>query len=260
MTSVCADHQMGYILDSRLTRSRERARLRIAESRESTASEVSISKPVATSGANALRESSMNDEREPEEAVLGRLASGDPRAMQDLVNAYGGLVWSLALRFCPTRDDAEDATQDIFADLWKSAHRYREQRASERIFISMIARRRLIDRIRREKRRREFEPFAAGPASDQEISGDSGERGWDAQQAARAIQDLSPDQRRVLELSVGQGMTQREIAEVTETPLGTVKTHMRRGLIRLRDIMETNSPETGDGHDEQASPRREEPR
>lgn len=188
-------------------------------------------------------------ERDPEQAVLGRLANGDARAMQDLIDGYGGLIWSLALRFCPTRDDAEDATQEIFTDLWKSAHRYREQRASERVFISMIARRRLIDRLRREKRRREFEPFAAGLASDQEIGGDGGERGWDAEQAARAIQDLSADQRRVLEMSVGQGMTQREIAEATETPLGTVKTHMRRGLIRLRDQMATTASDGDAGAD-----------
>ena len=193
----------------------------------------------------------MTDGREPDTAVLARVAEGDPRAMQDLMKAYGGLVWSLALRFCPTRDDAEDATQDIFADIWKSAHRYSDQRASERVFISMIARRRLIDRIRREKRRREFEPFAAGPASDQQISGDGGERGWDAQNAAQVMQALSADQRRVLELSVAQGLTQREIAEATGTPLGTVKTHMRRGLIRLRELM-SDAAADGGGTDDAA--------
>ena len=186
----------------------------------------------------------MNEEREPDHAVLGRVASGDRGAMDDLIAAYGGLVWSLALRFCPSRDDAEDATQDIFADIWKSAHRYREQRASERVFISMIARRRLIDRIRREKRRRELEPVAAGPASDQQISGDGGERGWDAQRAAATLYALTDDQRRVLEMSMGQGLTQREIAAATNMPLGTVKTHMRRGLIRLRELMAASEAET----------------
>jgi len=259
VTSVSLDGNTGCPVVSRLTRLFGQARLAPADPRESSVSDAPISQPVTPRG-SAAPERSMSEEREPDQAVLGRLANGDPRAMQDLISAYGGLVWSLALRFCPTRDDAEDATQEIFADLWKSAHRYREQRASERVFISMIARRRLIDRIRREKRRREFEPFAAGPASDQEIGGDAGERGWDAEQAAIAIQELSPDQRRVLEMSVGQGMTQREIAEATETPLGTVKTHMRRGLIRLRDMMETASRDAGETGAGQASPRREEPR
>jgi len=175
------------------------------------------------------------------EGLLLRLAEGEPGAAQEVIRTYGGLVWSLALRFCRTRDDAEDAVQDIFTDLWKSAHRYRSARASERVFITMIARRRLIDRLRRERRRAEVEPMASGPETEQTAPGDRGERGWDAEQAARAIEQLSADQRRVLQMSVAQGMTQREIAEATDTPLGTVKTHMRRGLIRLREVMATET-------------------
>lgn len=181
--------------------------------------------------------SSMTAATEEENGILLRLADGDAGAAQEVINAYGGLVWSLALRFCRSRADAEDAVQEILTDVWKSAHRYRSARASERVFISMIARRRLIDRLRRDKRRGEVEPMAAGPSSELQHPGDSGERGWDAQQAAQAMQSLSDDQRQVLEMSVAQGLTQREIAEATGTPLGTVKTHMRRGLIRLRELM-----------------------
>ena len=189
----------------------------------------------------------MTTDHEEGEGLLLRLAEGDAGAAQAVIRAYGGLVWSLALRFCRTRHDAEDAVQDIFTDLWKSAHRYRSAKASERVFVTMIARRRLIDRLRRERRRTEVEPMAAGPESELATPGDRGERGWDAEQAARAVQQLSDDQRRVLEMSVVQGLTQREIAEATETPLGTVKTHMRRGLIRLREIMATQSMnETGE--------------
>lgn len=181
--------------------------------------------------------------RAPEEGegMLLRLAEGESGAAQDVLRAYGGLVWSLALRFCRSRDDAEDAVQEIFTDLWKSAHRYRSSRASESVFVTMIARRRLIDRLRRERRRTEVEPMATGPESELHQPGDGGERGWDAEQAARAIRQLSADQRRVLEMSVVQGLTQREIAEATGAPLGTVKTHMRRGLIRLQELMATNS-------------------
>ena len=181
------------------------------------------------------------------EGILLRLADGDQRAAQDVIQAYGGLIWSLALRFCRTRDDAEDAVQEILTDVWKSAHRYRSARASERVFISMIARRRLIDRLRRDKRRGEVEPYAAGPAEELQHPGDAGERGWDARQAAQAMQSLSEDQRRVLEMSVTQGLTQREIAEATGTPLGTVKTHMRRGLIRLRELMAGDGPGRPEG-------------
>ncbi len=176
-----------------------------------------------------------------DERLLERLADGEPEAAQAVIRAYGGLVWSLALRFCRTRDDAEDAVQEILTDVWKSAHRYRASRASERVFVTMIARRRLIDRLRRERRRSEVEPMATGPETELTSPGDGGERSWDAEQAARAIAYLSDDQRRVLDMSIVQGMTQREISEATETPLGTVKTHMRRGLIRLRELMAAGS-------------------
>jgi len=190
----------------------------------------------------------MNEATEPAEGVLERLADGDSTAARAVIDTYGGLIWSLALRFCRNRDDAEDAVQEILTDLWKSAHRYRSARASERVFISMIGRRRLIDRLRREKRRGEVEPVAAGPAAELQTPGDAGERGWEADQAAGALQDLNADQRRVLELNILQGLTQREISEQTNLPLGTVKTHMRRGLIRLRERMATDVPTLQEGN------------
>lgn len=187
-----------------------------------------------------------------------RLAAGEPDAAREVMRAYGGLVWSLALRFCRSRDDAEDAVQEIFTELWKCAYRYRSSRASESVFVTMIARRRLIDRMRRERRRHEVEPFAAGPETEMREPGDRGERGWDAEQAARAIRSLSADQQRVLEMSVVQGMTQREIAEAIGSPLGTVKTHMRRGLIRLQGLMATDesAPRQEAQADDPCGPRR----
>lgn len=179
--------------------------------------------------------------RAPEDGsgLLSRLAEGEAGAAEDVFRAYGGLVWSLALRFCRSRDDAEDAVQEIFTDLWGSAHRYRSRCATESVFVTMIARRRLIDRLRRERRRAEIEPRTIGPEAERHHAGDGGERGWDAEQAARAIRQLSAEQQRVLEMSIVQGLTQREIAEATGAPLGTVKTHMRRGFMRLREMMAT---------------------
>jgi len=187
----------------------------------------------------------MSRGRDEPAGLLLRLAQGEDGAADEVIRTYGGLVWSIALRFCRSRDDAEDAVQEIFTDLWKSAHRYRSSRASERVFVTMIARRRLIDRLRRDRRRSDVESRSSGPETEHHQPGDSGERGWDAEQAARAIGRLSSEQRRVLEMSVGQGLTQREIAEATDTPLGTVKTHMRRGLIRLRELMRTDEAAAG---------------
>jgi len=85
--------------------------------------------------------------------VLPRLAAGDPKAAEECLDRYGSLVWSLARRHTRNAADAEDAVQDVFLDLWKNAERFDASRASEAAFITMIARRRLIDRLRRKTRR-----------------------------------------------------------------------------------------------------------
>ncbi len=89
------------------------------------------------------------------ETLLPRIAAGDPDAVQACIRRYGGLVWSLALRMSRSREDAEDAVQEIFISLWKSADRFDPSRATEVTFIAMVARRRLIDRRRAAQRRPE---------------------------------------------------------------------------------------------------------
>lgn len=160
--------------------------------------------------------------------------------MQECIDRYGGLVWSLARRFCANQADAEDAVQEIFLDVWRSSGRYDAGVASEATFIAMIARRRLIDRGRRAGRPTpslDAGDFGASigdtrPPVDQPV-----EAGEDAQRAAVALDSLKPEQQRVLRLSIYQGLSHERIAEATGMPLGTVKTHVRRGLIRLREIL-----------------------
>src|SRR5580700_12012752 len=82
-------------------------------------------------------------------SVLQRIASGDSAAVRDCIEQYGALVWSLARRLTRTPSDAEDATQEIFLDIWRSAGRFDAKQGSDRVFIAMIARRRLIDRLRK---------------------------------------------------------------------------------------------------------------
>src|SRR5215813_10857739 len=94
-------------------------------------------------------------------ALLARVAGGDPGAVRDCLARYGGLVWSIARRF--EGGDAEDAVQEIFLDLWRSAARFDPQIASEPAFVAMIARRRLIDRRRTRQRRPITEAIAADP-------------------------------------------------------------------------------------------------
>ena len=82
-------------------------------------------------------------------SVLQPIASGDPAAVRECLDQYGALVWSLARRLSRTAADAEDATQEIFLDIWRSAGRFDASQGSDRVFIAIIARRRLIDRLRK---------------------------------------------------------------------------------------------------------------
>ncbi len=171
------------------------------------------------------------------EFLLRRVAAGDKAAVGEVVASFGGLVWSLARRLSPTPADAEDAVQEIFLDVWKSSARFDPAQGSEKLFIAMIARRRLIDRLRRfrgEPERADTEALDVLAFAD---PGVSGERAVDALHAARAVGSLKPDQQKVIALAVLHGLTHSEIAERTGLPLGTVKTQMRRGLIELRTRM-----------------------
>ena len=85
--------------------------------------------------------------------TLQRVGNGDRSAIAECLQYYGGLVWSIARRLSPNKEDAEDAVQDIFFDLWRNAGRFDPEQGSEKVFITMIARRRLIDRLRAHERR-----------------------------------------------------------------------------------------------------------
>lgn len=165
----------------------------------------------------------------PGESLLARVANGDLLAVREVIERYGGLVWSAARRF--DAQDAEDAVQEIFVDVWKHAGRYDPAIAAEATFISMIARRRLIDRRRRRDRRPVADPAAEMTAQIDDAPDPA--RSAEAAQAVRALDQLRPEQREVITLSTG-GLSHAEIAEQTGLPLGTVKAHARRGLLAIR--------------------------
>jgi RNA polymerase sigma-70 factor (ECF subfamily) len=169
------------------------------------------------------------------EAILNRIASGDKTAVENCLDTYGGLVWSLARRMCP--NDAEDAVQEIFIDIWKNAARFDAAQASETTFVAMIARRRLIDRIRKITRQPNIDSFEDILVEPSDNTGGKIQLGVEARQAAEALKELRSEQRQILHLSIIQGFSHQEIADALQMPLGTVKTHARRGLIRVREIL-----------------------
>jgi RNA polymerase sigma-70 factor (ECF subfamily) len=171
------------------------------------------------------------------DSVLIRVARGDQAAVAECIDQFGSLVWALARRLSPNRDDAEDAVQEIFVDVWKSAARFDPAQGSEKVFISTIARRRLIDRLRRHSQLPEFAPTEELDVVGWAEPGTRGEISVEAERAAQAVAQLKPDQQKVIELAVLHGLSHSEIAAKTGMPLGTVKTQMRRGLIQVRELM-----------------------
>ena len=171
------------------------------------------------------------------DCILPKVAAGQRDAVDECLARYGGLVWSLARRQSPTPADAEDAAQEIFVDLWRWAGRFDEKVASEATFVAMIARRRLIDRRRKQQRSIDAVPLAidvdrAAPrGQDQAIFGEEVAR------AREQMELLKPEERKVIQLSVDKGLSHAQIAQALNMPLGTVKTNARRGLLRLRELV-----------------------
>lgn len=175
--------------------------------------------------------------------LLPSIAAGDQRAVQEFIGRYGGLVWSLARRLSWNDSEAEDAVQEIFVDIWKSASRFDPGVASEVTFVAMIARRRLIDRRRRQTRQPDIGTINESMPAATERPESSAEVGEEAGIAMEALAQLSPEQQRVLRLSIFHGLSHDRIARATGLPLGTVKTHARRGLIRIREMLEADGGE-----------------
>lgn len=172
------------------------------------------------------------------ETILQRIARGDSGAVRDCLDRYGDYIWSLAHRYLAAMgDDVDDAVQEIFVELWRSASRFDPAIGSEPAFIATIAHRRLISRQRKAGRHRAVsvenvaEPAARAQLRDPAALHD------EARAAAEAFRQLTDDERHIIELSLYHGLTHERIASLVNIPVGTVKTRIRRGLIRLRDLM-----------------------
>ena len=169
--------------------------------------------------------------------TLPEVARGSAEAMRRCVERYQRLVWSLAIRRL-NRSDAEDFVQEVFAELWRVAGRFDPSIASEPTFVGMVTRRRLIDR--RRSRKDVTLPLDLDSASVSATKCDVAERLGQREEAARArlaIDRLPTAQREVLTLALQHDLTQTEIAERLNMPLGTVKSHARRGVQRLRALL-----------------------
>ena len=169
--------------------------------------------------------------------LMHRVASGEEKAVQELYDRFGSLVYKVAWQFHPSAHEAEDAVQEIFVRLWKTADRFDPNRAKLVTWVMLIARRHLIDRLRRGSVRPREGGLETDPAAAPERSGEEGRMEhaeWSAGLRAK-ITELPDLQRTVIERTYLQGFTLREVAEQLGAPLGTVKSALSRGLARLRE-------------------------
>jgi RNA polymerase sigma factor (sigma-70 family) len=177
-----------------------------------------------------------------DEAVVALVARSSDSALAELYDRYGRTAYALALRVVRDKALAEDAVQDAFLGVWRSAERFRPERSKASTWIFTLVHRRAVDLVRREERRRaeplDAVPHSSGPATDDEA--------WLGLERARVREALSrlPDQQReALELAYFGGYTQSELAERLGEPLGTIKSRMFNGLARLRDLLNDVVPE-----------------
>jgi RNA polymerase sigma-70 factor (ECF subfamily) len=167
--------------------------------------------------------------------LIVRIAGGDRNAFEQLHGRYSRAVLGLALRRLGDRGRAEDATQDAFVAIWRSARTYDPARGRGAAWLYAVARNAITDGYRRAP-----EPAAEledGPGAGPDPS-DEAEASWTAWRVHRALEELPEHERPVIELAYWRGLSQSEIAEHLAIPLGTVKTRTRSALARLADALE----------------------
>lgn len=167
--------------------------------------------------------------------ILQRIADGDERAISACLDEYGDLVWRLASRYLDrAAGEVEDAVQEVFIQLWLSAGRFDPGIGGEAAFVATIAHRRLTDYQRRVTARRRATRRASENEGDVSTSAADlaakVERSGDALAVLRSLPD---DERHALFLWLYRGLTHREISEATGEPIGTIKSRLRRGLMRI---------------------------
>ena len=175
--------------------------------------------------------------------LMHRVAAGDEDAVAELYERFGTLVFKVARQLMPTRAEAEDAVQEVFVRLWKTADRYDPRRAKLVTWVMLITRRHLIDRLRRAAVRPDTtvidgDPTNSGSGLDPDRIPSEDERNA---MLLRRIAELPELQRTVIERAYLKGYTLREISEQLDAPLGTVKSALSRGLVRLRERIQTDT-------------------
>lgn len=178
---------------------------------------------------------------DPDREHMRRIEARDPDALAALYDRHGGRMLGLAQRILGAGGEAEEVVQEVFLWVWRSAAAFDPTRGSALTWMLIATRSRAIDRLRARRpasrgETRSLEELGEGPAGPDDVEAASAGREWQSL-CRSAIGQLPDEQRRALELAYFDGLTQEEIAARTATPLGTVKTRVRLGLMKLKEQM-----------------------
>jgi len=177
--------------------------------------------------------------------LISAIAAGDADALGRLYDAHAAMVFGLAKRIVGRLEDAEEVVQAVFSQIWRDAARYEPSRATVAGWLVMLTRTRAIDKLRARTARPDANQLVdPAPILERRLSDAATPEALvlthaDAARVNAALEGLPPEQRRFLDLAYFQGLSQSEIAEQTQTPLGTVKTRMRTALQTLRAALST---------------------
>ncbi|MGH9944665.1 MAG: sigma-70 family RNA polymerase sigma factor [Pyrinomonadaceae bacterium] len=171
--------------------------------------------------------------------LLRAVARGDESALASIYNRYSSILLGLLLRILHSRPEAEDVLQEVFVQVWRRAADFDEARGRAFTWLVTLARSRAIDRLRAIDSRDRAVNNAAmlSPSEDVSDASDDALRSERAEIVRRALAGIPEEQRRALMLAYYEGLTQSEIAARLNQPLGTVKTRMRSGMIKLRELL-----------------------
>lgn len=177
-------------------------------------------------------------------ALMSQVAQSHSAALSDLYDRYGRMVFSLAFRITGSSETAEEVTQDVFVQVWRFAQHYDPQQGKLTTWLSSVTRNRAIDILRQQNVRPEGHAdsldddlFSLNDSATEATVEPSVELHQQQQQVRQALEKLPEEQRQCLALAYFMGMTQQEIAETLKQPLGTVKTRIRLGMIKLKDLL-----------------------
>jgi RNA polymerase sigma-70 factor (ECF subfamily) len=181
-----------------------------------------------------------------DEALVALVARGDENALAELYDRVGRIAYGLALRILRDGQLAEDAVQDGFLTVWRTAATFRAERAKASTWVLTLVHRRAVDLVRREERRRTEpldEELAARAGAAAEPTEEAAWLRFERERVQVALKQLPDTQREAIELAYYGGFSQSELAERLGVPLGTIKSRMFAGLARLRELLDESTEE-----------------